>query len=182
MPRFVPTEELFKGRHFDEEIVVLCVRSYLSFKLSFRDRVAMMGEGGIGLAHTTILRWVQRYTPEFEKRWNRYSRAVGGSWRMDEPYVKVRGDWVYLYSGGRRGWEDGRFLLEPEARCKRSQSLSAQSNEEPANSYEDYAGCLRCFTPRSHRFESDRRVAEASASTNQQVPEQRHRAGSSTDK
>src|SRR5439155_15736310 len=85
-------------------------------------------------------------------------------------------------SGSRQGWEDGRFLLEPEARCKRSQSLSAQSNEGPANSHEDYAGCLRCFTPRSHRFESDRRVAEASASTNQQVPEQRHRAGSSTDK
>ena len=54
MPRFVPTEELFKGRHFDEEIVVLCVRWYLSFKLSFRDLVAMMGERGIGLAHTTI--------------------------------------------------------------------------------------------------------------------------------
>jgi len=97
MSRFVPTEELFKGRHFDEEIVVLCVRWYLSFKLSFRDLVAMMGERGIGLAHTTILRWVQRYTPEFEKRWNRYSRAVGGSWRMDETYVKVRGEWVYLY-------------------------------------------------------------------------------------
>src|SRR5436309_15604749 len=56
----------------------------------------MMGERGIGLAHTTILRWVRRYTPEFEKRWNRYSRAVGGSWRMDETYVKVRGEWVYL--------------------------------------------------------------------------------------
>jgi transposase-like protein len=97
MPRFVPTEELFKGRHFDQEIVVLCVRWYLSFKLSFRDLVAMMGERSIGLAHTTILRWVQHYTPEFEKRWKRYGRAVGGSWRMDETYVKVRGEWVYLY-------------------------------------------------------------------------------------
>jgi transposase-like protein len=57
----------------------------------------MMGERGIGLAHTTTLRWVQHYTPEFEKRWERYARAVGGSWRMDETYVKVRGEWVYLY-------------------------------------------------------------------------------------
>src|SRR6266851_1383184 len=97
MSQFVPTEVLFKGRHFDQEIVVLCVRWYLSFKLSFRDLVAMMGERGIGLAHTTILRWVQHYTPEFEKRWERYARAVGGSWRMDETYVKVRGEWVYLY-------------------------------------------------------------------------------------
>jgi hypothetical protein len=95
--RFVPVEELFAGRHFDAEIVVLCVRWYLSFKLSYRDLVSMMSERGIGLAHTTILRWVQHYTPEFEKRWQRYARPVGGSWRMDETYVKVRGEWVYLY-------------------------------------------------------------------------------------
>ena len=67
MQQFTPLEELFKGRHFDQEIVVLCVRWYLSFNLSYRDLVAM-AERGIDLAHTTILRWVQHYTPEFEKR------------------------------------------------------------------------------------------------------------------
>jgi len=97
MPRFVPVEELFKGRHFDREILVLCVRWYLSFKLSFRDLVAMMSERGIGIAHTTILRWVQHYTPEFEKRWERYARSTGGSWRMDETYIRVKGEWMYLY-------------------------------------------------------------------------------------
>ena len=97
MTRFVPVEELFKGRHFDREIVVLCVRWYLSFKLSYRDLVTMMLERGIELAHTTILRWVQHYTPEFEKRWNRYARSVGGSWRCDETYIKVKGEWMYLY-------------------------------------------------------------------------------------
>jgi len=74
---------LFKGRHLDEEIVVLCVRWYLSFKLSFRDLVAMMGERGIGLAHTTILRWVKHYTPEFEKRWESDTAALSagpGGW------------------------------------------------------------------------------------------------------
>ena len=54
----MPAEELFTGRHFDEEIVVLCVRWNLSFKLSYRDFVAMRGERGTDLAHTTILRWV----------------------------------------------------------------------------------------------------------------------------
>jgi transposase-like protein len=92
MPRFVPVEELFKGRHFDREIVVLCVRWYLSFKLSYRDLVAMMSERGVGIAHTTILRWVQHYTPDFEKRWRRFARTVGGYWRMDETYIKVRGE------------------------------------------------------------------------------------------
>src|SRR6202034_4833737 len=91
VPGFVAVEELFRGRHFDEEIVVLCVRWYLSYKLSYRDLVAMMGERGIDLAHTTILRWVQHYTPEFEKRWNRFARMVGGSWRMDETYIRVKG-------------------------------------------------------------------------------------------
>jgi transposase-like protein len=97
MPRLVSAEELFKGRHFDQEIVVVCVRWYLSFKLSYRDLVAMMDERGIDLAHTTILRWVQHYTPEFEKRWNRFARRVGGSWRCDETYIKVKGAWIYLY-------------------------------------------------------------------------------------
>src|SRR5579862_1838323 len=79
MPQLVPIEELFKGRHFDQEIIVLCVRWYLSYKLSYRDLVAMMGERGIGLAHTTILRWVQHYTPEFEKRWKRNARSIPGA-------------------------------------------------------------------------------------------------------
>jgi hypothetical protein len=115
MPRFVPTEELFKGRHFEEEIVVLCVRWYLSFKLSFRDLVAMMGERGIGIAHTTILRWVQHYTPEFEKRWERYPRTIGGSWRMDKTFVKVRGEWVYLYRAVDKAGKTVDFYLSGSA-------------------------------------------------------------------
>src|SRR5271166_3765880 len=74
-------QDLFKGRHFDQEIIVLCVRWYLGFKPSSPDLVQMMAERGITLAHTTILRWVQRYVLEFEKRWNRYALPVGNSWR-----------------------------------------------------------------------------------------------------
>ena len=97
MQPFVPVEELFKGRHFDGQIIILCVSWYTSFKLSLRDLVIMMADRGITLTHTTILRWAQRYLPEFEKRWSRFARAVGGSWRMDETYIKVGGRWVYLY-------------------------------------------------------------------------------------
>ena len=61
-------DDLFKGRHFDREIIVLCVRWYLRYKLSFRDLVEMMAERGLSLSHTTIMRWIQRYAPEFEKR------------------------------------------------------------------------------------------------------------------
>jgi transposase-like protein len=90
-------EALFKGRQFDQEIIVLCVRWYLRYKLSTRDLVEMMAERGVSLVHTTILRWVQHYVPEFEKCWSQYARPVGGSWRCDETYIKVKGRWAYLY-------------------------------------------------------------------------------------
>ena len=67
-------EELFEGRHFEREIIILCVRWYLRFKLSLRDLVEMMAERGLPVAHTTIMRWVQRFVPEFEKRWKRFAR------------------------------------------------------------------------------------------------------------
>src|ERR1700752_214204 len=94
--RLQSMDELFKGRHFEREIIVLCVRSYLRFKLSLRDLVEMMAERGLALAHTTIMRWVQRLVPEFEKRWNGFARKAGRSWRVDETYVKIRGRWAYL--------------------------------------------------------------------------------------
>ena len=70
------SDQLFKGRHFEREIIILCVRWYLRFKLSFRDLVEMMAERGVSVAHTTIMRWVQCYAPEFERRWNRFARPV----------------------------------------------------------------------------------------------------------
>jgi transposase-like protein len=93
MPELPLPQDLFK------EIIVLCVRWYLCYKLSSRDLVEMMAERGILLTHTTILRWVQRYVPEFEKGWSQYARPVTGSWRCDETYIKVKGRWTYLYRG-----------------------------------------------------------------------------------
>ena len=97
MAGFLALDELFEGRHFDREVIVLCVRWYLRFKLSYRDLVEMMAERGLSLVHTTIMRWVHDYAPEFERRWNRFARPAGPSWRVDETYVKIRGKWMYLY-------------------------------------------------------------------------------------
>jgi transposase-like protein len=104
-------DDLFKGRHFDREIIVLCVRWYLGYKLSLRDLVEMMAERELCLAHTTIMRWVQRYVPEFEKRWNRFGRAVGRSWRVDETFVKIKGRWTYLYRAVDKEGKTVDFLL-----------------------------------------------------------------------
>ena len=97
MDKLERLDDLFAGRHFDREVILLCVRWYLRFKLSLRNLVEMMAERGLSLAHTTIMRWVQHYTPEFEKRWHRHALTVGRSWRVDETYVKIRGVWHYLY-------------------------------------------------------------------------------------
>jgi transposase-like protein len=79
---------LFKGRHFDREIIVLCVRWYLTYKLSSRDLVQMMAERGIEVTHTTILRWVQCFVPEFEKRWSQYSRQWVGHGVVMRPILR----------------------------------------------------------------------------------------------
>jgi transposase-like protein len=119
--RFLGLEELFEGRHFDREIIVLCVRWYLRFKLSFRDLVEMMVERDLSIAHTTIMRWVHTtimrwvhdYPPGFERRWNRFAQPAGSSWRVDETYVKVGGEWVYLYRAVDRAGNTVDFRLSP---------------------------------------------------------------------
>ena len=113
----------FKWLHNEADIILLCVRWYLSFKLSARDLVQMMDERGIGLAHTTILRWVQRYVPEFEKRWNLFARPVGGSWRCDETYIKVKGLWTYLYRAVDKQGRTVDFLLSERRDVCRGQTL-----------------------------------------------------------
>jgi len=115
--------KLFEGRHFDREVIVLCVRWYLRFKLSYRDLVEMMAERGVPLAHTTIMRWVHHYAPEFERRWNRFARPAGSSWRVDETYVKIRGKWVVLIPGG--GWRRSDRGLPFEAESATSAAAKA---------------------------------------------------------
>ena len=84
MTRPATRDAMYRGRVFDAESIALCVRRYITYRLSHRDPVAMMAERGVEVSHTTILRRVIRYVPEFEKRWRRFARRIGSSWRVDE--------------------------------------------------------------------------------------------------
>jgi transposase-like protein len=97
MTKPIERDPIYRGRRFQTETIELCVRWYITYRLSYRDLVAMMAEQGIVVSHTTVMRWVLRYVPEYEKRWARHERQVGCSWRMDETAIRVRGKSVYLY-------------------------------------------------------------------------------------
>lgn len=104
----------FKGRHFEGEVVLWAVRWYCRYGVSYRDLEQMMGERGVSVDHSTIYRWVQKYAPEIEKRlrWQwRGPRST--SWRIDETYVKVRGQWAYHYRAVDKYGNTIDFYLSP---------------------------------------------------------------------
>ena len=78
-------------------MIVLCVRWYLRFSLSYRDLEELMAERNLSVDHTTVWRWVQHYAPKLNKRLRREVKPTNGSWRTDETYIRVAGRWTYLY-------------------------------------------------------------------------------------
>ena len=93
----IEKQNLFKWKHYQPEIILLTVRWYLRYNLSFRNLVEMMEERGLSMAHTTIMRWVHQYGPKLDERVRRYLKPTNDSWRVDETYIKVKGQWMYLY-------------------------------------------------------------------------------------
>jgi transposase-like protein len=88
---------IFKRRRFPVEIILVCVRWYCKYGITYRDLAEMMQERGVGVDASTIFRWVQRYAHELERRVRWYQGYRSGSWRVDETYVRVGGQWKYLF-------------------------------------------------------------------------------------
>ena len=102
----------FKGHRFEKNIILLCVRWYLAYPLSYRNLKEMMEERGVRIDHTNIYRWVRKFTPQLEAKFRKgKKRPVGNSWRMDETYIKIKGQWKYLYRAVDKAGQTIDFLL-----------------------------------------------------------------------
>ena len=87
----------FKNKHYKAEIILLTVRWYLRYGLTYRHLTEMMAERGLSISHTTIMRWVHEYGPKLDQKLRKRLRMAGDSYRVDETYVRIKGRWYYLY-------------------------------------------------------------------------------------
>jgi putative transposase len=101
----------FKGAHFPQDIILMGIRWYLAYPLSYRHVEELMEERGVPVDHATIQRWVVKYSPLLAEAFHRRKRSVGVSWRMDETYIRVKGQWYYLYRAVDKTGQTIDFLL-----------------------------------------------------------------------
>jgi putative transposase len=101
----------FKGAHFPDDIILMGVRWYVAYPLSYRHVEALLEERGVPSDHATIQRWVVKDSPQLEEAFHRRKRAVWFSWRMDETSIKIKGQWYYLYRAVDKTGQTIDFLL-----------------------------------------------------------------------
>jgi transposase-like protein len=123
MTKPIVRDPIYRRRRSDSEIIELCVRWYITYRLSYRDLAAMMAERGISVSYTTIHRWVIRYVPEFEKRCNRFARPANTPWRVDETYITIFGKWNFLYRAVDKYDKTVDFLLRPDRSIAAAQAF-----------------------------------------------------------
>jgi transposase-like protein len=117
----------FSGRHFPKDIILTTIRWYLRYKLSYRDIEERISERGIDLDHSTLNRWVVSYAPLLVAEAQKHKRNVGVSWRFDETYIKVRGQWKYLYRAVDKHGDTIDFLLTAKRDTKAALRLLRQA-------------------------------------------------------
>jgi len=119
------TPSLFKWRHFLPEVILLNVRWYCRYALSYRDLEEMMAERGIEVDHSTINRWVLKYAPELDKRIRPHLRSTNDSWRVDETYIKRLGTVEVFVSRCRFARKHTGLSAACETRCNSSRAVLA---------------------------------------------------------
>ncbi|MGI8661842.1 MAG: IS6 family transposase [Acidimicrobiales bacterium] len=114
----------FAGFRYPPAVIVLAVRWYLRYGLSYRDLEELLDERGVEVDHVTLFRWVQRFTPLLIDAARPCRHAVGDRWLVDEAYVKVAGRWRYVYRAIDQHGQIIKARLKPMRGLKRDQTAS----------------------------------------------------------
>ena len=132
-----------KGLRFPIDVILVCIRWYAAYPLSYRHLEEMMQERGVFVDHSSINRWAIRFLPLLEKVFRKHKRPVGVSWRMDETYIKVKGQWKYLYRAVDKAGKTVDFLLtakRDKAAAMRFFEKAIQANDVPEKVTMDKSG------------------------------------------
>jgi transposase-like protein len=113
----------FKGCHFPKDVILMAIRWYTAYPLSYRHVEELMDERGIDLDHATVNRWVVKYSPAIESQFRQVKKPIGKSWRMDETYIKVKGQWVYYYRAVDKENQTIDFFLSPTRDTQAAQAF-----------------------------------------------------------
>ena len=167
----------FKGRHHQQGIILQCVRWYVAYSLSYRDLEELMQERGYAVDHSTIQRWVVHYAPRFEKAFRKNKKRVGLRWRLDETYVKIKGEWKYLYRAVYKKSNTIDFLLTARRDKKaalRFLNKAIGSNGKPSLINIDKSGANTAGI-KQYNFDKNKRIKIRQCKYLNNIVEQDHR-------
>jgi transposase-like protein len=170
--------KVLKRLHYPLDVILICVRWYVAYALSLRNLEEMMAERGVNVDHSTVHRWVIKLVPLFEKAFRQYKRPVGKSWRMDETYIKVGGQWKYLYRAVDKAGSTVDFLLRArrdKVAARRYFEKAIGNNGEPETVTIDRSGAnLAALDALNAEREMPIRIRQVKYLNN--IVEQDHRA------
>lgn len=118
----------FKGKQFQQDVIIVAVGYYLRYNLSYREVQELLYDRGINVCHTMIYRWVQEYSKILYHLWKKKNKQSFYSWKMDETYIKIKGRWHYLY----RAFDADSLTLDIWLRKKRRADDNSYKLEDAA--------------------------------------------------
>jgi putative transposase len=168
----------FKGMRFPIDVILVCIRWYAAYPLSYQHLEEMMEERGVSVDPSSINRWAIRFLPLIEKLSRKHKRKVGTSWRMDETYIKVKGVWKYLYRAVDKEGKTVDFLLRAHrdmAAAKRFFDKAIRENGAPDKVTMDKSGANKAAIDEINRSQ-DVPITVRQVKYLNNIVEQDHRA------
>jgi len=174
-------KKLFKWKHYQSDIIILCVRWYLKYPLSYRNLQEMMEERGLFINHSTIYRWVVEYSPTLNRRLRKHLKKTSDSWRVDETYLKVKGEWTYLYRAVDQNGDTIDFWLSRKRDTKAARKFFRKALRSPHNSSprvittDKYAATIKTIKNEINNGRLDPKTKHRSSKYMNNIIEQDHR-------